>query len=79
MIAETAGALTLYLTEILKVPVSTTHTITWAIIWVGATKRLSAVRWWITKKLLCAWILTIPASGVLAAGVYYWFQLFGFV
>jgi PiT family inorganic phosphate transporter len=76
MIAETAGALTLYLTEWLKVPVSTTHTITWAIIWVGSTKRLSAVRWWVTKKLLIAWVLTIPISAILAAIIFYFVRLF---
>ncbi|MDR1524043.1 MAG: inorganic phosphate transporter, partial [Tannerella sp.] len=70
MIAETSGALTLYLTEFLKIPVSTTHTITGAIIGVGATKRLSAVRWGITKNLLVAWILTIPVSALLAAIIY---------
>jgi len=70
MVAETAGALTLYLTEYLKIPVSTTHTITGAIIGVGATKRLSAVRWGVTKKLLVAWILTIPVSALLAAVIY---------
>ena len=70
MVAETAGALTLYLTEMLKVPVSTTHTITGAIIGVGATKRLSAVRWGITQSLLVAWILTIPVSALLAAIIY---------
>jgi PiT family inorganic phosphate transporter len=71
MIAETAGALTLYLTEILKIPVSTTHTITGAIIGVGATRRLSAVRWGVTKDLMTAWVLTIPVSALLAAGVYW--------
>ena len=70
VIAETAGAFTLYLTEFLKIPVSTTHTITGAIIGVGATKRLSAVRWGVTKNLIIAWILTIPVSGLLAAGIY---------
>lgn len=70
VIAETAGAFTLYITEILKIPVSTTHTITGAIIGVGATKRLSAVRWGITRNLLVAWILTIPVSALLAALVY---------
>lgn len=70
VVAETAGALTLYLTEYLKIPVSTTHTITGAIIGVGATKRLSAVRWGVTKSLMTAWILTIPVSALLAAGVY---------
>ncbi|HSK14047.1 MAG TPA: inorganic phosphate transporter [Phnomibacter sp.] len=69
--AETAGALTLYLTEHLGIPVSTTHTITGAIIGVGATKRLSAVRWGVTINLLWAWILTIPVSALLAAGVFY--------
>jgi len=68
--AETAGALTLFLTEILKIPVSTTHTITGAIMGVGAVKRLSAVRWGISIKLMWAWILTIPVSGVLAALIY---------
>ena len=69
--AETAGALTLFLTEKLGIPVSTTHTITGAIIGVGATKRLSAVRWGVTINLLWAWILTIPVSAILAAVVYY--------
>jgi PiT family inorganic phosphate transporter len=68
---ETAGALTLYLTEILKIPVSTTHTITGAIIGVGAVKRLSAVRWGVTRSLLIAWILTIPVSALLAAIIYW--------
>jgi PiT family inorganic phosphate transporter len=68
--AETAGALTLFLTESMKIPVSTTHTITGAIMGVGATKRLSAVRWGVTVNLIWAWILTIPVSGLLAAGVY---------
>jgi len=71
VVAETAGALTLYLTEILKIPVSTTHTISGAIIGVGATKRLSAVRWGVTRQLLTAWILTIPVSATIAAGVYW--------
>src|ERR671927_934410 len=69
--AETAGAFTLFLTEHLGIPVSTTHTITGSIIGVGATKRLSAVRWGVTINLLWAWVLTIPVSGLLAAGVYY--------
>lgn len=76
VIAETAGAFTLYLTEMLKIPVSTTHTITGAIIGVGATKRLSAVRWGVTKSLMTAWILTIPVSGLLAAGIYLFISLF---
>lgn len=75
--AETAGATTLYLTEQMGIPVSTTHTITGAIIGVGATKRLSAVRWGVTVRLLWAWILTIPVSAVLAAIVYWICSLFG--
>jgi len=74
--AETAGAITLFVTEALKVPVSTTHTITGAIMGVGATKRLSAVRWGVTFNLIWAWILTIPVSGLLAVGVYYIVHLF---
>ncbi len=74
--AETAGAITLFLTENLKIPVSTTHTITGSIIGVGATKRLSAVRWGVTINLLWAWVLTIPVSGLLAGGVYYIVSLF---
>lgn len=69
--AETAGAFTLYLTEYLKVPVSTTHVITGSIIGVGATKRLSAVRWGVTINLVWAWILTIPVSALIAACIYY--------
>jgi PiT family inorganic phosphate transporter len=69
--AETAGALTLFLTEALKIPVSTTHTIAGAIMGVGATKRLSAVRWGITVSLLWAWVLTIPISAGLAALIYF--------
>ncbi len=69
--AETAGATTLYLTQLFGIPVSTTHTITGAIVGVGITKRISAVRWGVTVNLLWAWILTIPVSGALAAVVYY--------
>lgn len=69
--AETAGAITLFLTENLKIPVSTTHTITGSIIGVGATKRLSAVRWGVTINLLWAWILTIPVSAIIAAIMYF--------
>ena len=74
--AETAGAITLFLTENLKIPVSTTHTITGSIIGVGATKRLSAVRWGVTINLLWAWILTIPVSGALAAIIFMVVNLF---
>ena len=69
--AETAGALTLFTVSQFGIPVSTTHTITGAIIGVGATKRLSAVRWGVTVSLLWAWILTIPVSAILAAIFYH--------
>ena len=74
--AETAGAVTLFVTEQLKIPVSTTHTITGSIIGVGATKRLSAVRWGVSINLLWAWILTIPVSALMAALIYYVTTLF---
>ncbi len=73
--AETAGAITLFVTEALKIPVSTTHTITGSIIGVGATRRLSAVRWGVTVNLLWAWILTIPVSALLAATIYFLLKL----
>lgn len=76
VVAESAGALTLFSTEHFKIPVSTTHTITGSIIGVGVTKRVSAVRWGVTVKLLWAWILTIPVSAVLAALVYYLLKIF---
>jgi len=68
--AETSGAFTLFFTGQMGIPVSTTHTITGSIMGVGATKRLSAVRWGVTINLIWAWILTIPVSGLLAALVY---------
>jgi PiT family inorganic phosphate transporter len=74
--AETAGAITLFMTEHFKIPVSTTHTITGAIIGVGLSKRVSAVRWGITISLMWAWVLTIPVSAVLAASLYYILSLF---
>ena len=73
--ADTAGAITLYITQALKIPVSTTHTITGSIIGVGATKRLSAVRWGVTISLLWAWIITIPISALMAAAFYYIIKL----
>jgi PiT family inorganic phosphate transporter len=69
--AETSGALTLFTVSQLGIPVSTTHTITGAIIGVGITKRASAVRWGITVNLLWAWILTIPVSGLLGGIIYF--------
>ena len=74
--AETAGALTLYFTEHLKIPVSTTHTMTGSIIGVGLTKRVSAVRWGVTVSLMWAWVLTIPISALLAAITYYILSIF---
>lgn len=76
VVAETSGAITLFITEMLKIPVSTTHTITGAIIGVGAVKRLSAVRWGVTKSLLVAWILTIPISSVMAMICYHVISFF---
>lgn len=76
VVAESAGALTLFTTEHFKIPVSTTHTITGSIIGVGVTKRVSAVRWGVTVKLLWAWVLTIPVSAILAAIVYYLLKIF---
>jgi inorganic phosphate transporter, PiT family len=74
--AETAGALTLYITEHFKIPVSTTHTITGSIIGVGLTKRVSAVRWGVTVSLLWAWVLTIPITALLATLFYYLLSFF---
>ncbi len=69
--AETAGAISLFTATYLGVPVSTTHTITGAIIGVGSIRRLSAVRWGIAGRIVWAWVLTIPASAIIAA-VTYW-------
>jgi PiT family inorganic phosphate transporter len=74
--AETAGAFTLFMTEQMGIPVSTTHTITGAIMGVGASRRLSAVRWGVTFNLVWAWILTIPVSAIVAAIVYAIVSLF---
>jgi inorganic phosphate transporter, PiT family len=68
--AETAGAISLFTATHLGIPVSTTHTITGAIIGVGSIKRLSAVRWGIAGRIVWAWVLTIPASAAIAAAVY---------
>ncbi len=69
--AETAGALTLFIATSLGVPVSTTHTITGAIVGVGATRRLSAVRWGIAGRIVWAWILTIPMSALIGALIFW--------
>jgi PiT family inorganic phosphate transporter len=75
--AETAGALTLFGSSYLGVPVSTTHTITGAIVGVGATRRLSAVRWGVARRIVWAWVLTIPASAAIGAATYRLVHLFG--
>jgi PiT family inorganic phosphate transporter len=69
--AETAGAISLFTATALGVPVSTTHTITGAIVGVGATRRLSAVRWGVAGRIVWAWILTIPAAALIAAVTFY--------
>jgi len=74
--AETAGATTLFLTEQMGIPVSTTHTITGAIVGVGLVKGVSSVKWGVTISLLWAWVLTIPVSAILAALVYFIINLF---
>jgi PiT family inorganic phosphate transporter len=74
--AESAGALTLFGTAAAGIPVSTTHTITGAIIGVGAVHRLSAVRWGVARRIVWAWILTIPASAAVAAFVFWALRLF---
>jgi inorganic phosphate transporter, PiT family len=75
--AETAGAISIFTATALGVPVSTTHTITGAIIGVGTTRRLSAVRWGIAGQIVWAWVLTIPAAAVIAAGFFYLFWFVG--
>ncbi len=72
--AETGGAMTLFLATAMGIPVSTTHTITGAIVGVGSTQRASAVRWGVAGNIVWAWILTIPASGFVAA-ISYWLSL----
>jgi PiT family inorganic phosphate transporter len=72
--AETGGALTLFLATALGVPVSTTHTITGAIVGVGSTQRASAVRWGVAGNIVWAWVLTIPAAAFVAA-IAYWVSL----
>jgi PiT family inorganic phosphate transporter len=72
--AETAGALSIFLATGFGIPVSTTHTITGAIMGVGATNRLSAVRWGVARRIVWAWILTIPMAALMAAGVWWMLQ-----
>ena len=74
--AETGGAITLFLATALGVPVSTTHTITGAIVGVGAAKRVSAVRWGLASNILVAWIITLPAAALISAVFYFATSLF---
>jgi len=69
--AQTAGAATLFLATYLGIPVSTTHTITGAIVGIGLSRRVSAVRWKLASRILWAWVLTIPAAGLIAAMCWY--------
>jgi PiT family inorganic phosphate transporter len=73
--AETAGAATLFMATHLGIPVSTTHTITGAIVGVGATNNLSGIKWGIASRIVWAWLFTIPASGLVAAGCFYLMRL----
>ncbi|HEY1925569.1 MAG TPA: inorganic phosphate transporter [Candidatus Acidoferrum sp.] len=68
--AETAGGLTLVMNAVFGIPVSTTHTITGAIVGVGAAHRLTAVRWGVTRRIVWAWVLTIPGAAMIGAGIY---------
>jgi inorganic phosphate transporter, PiT family len=72
--AETAGAATLFMATHMGIPVSTTHTITGAIVGVGATQKLSGIKWGVAGRIVWAWLLTIPASGLIAAGCFYLFR-----
>ena len=74
--AETGGAMTLFMATALGVPVSTTHTITGAIVGVGAARRVSAVRWNVASSIVYAWVITIPASAIIAALTYWGTLLF---
>ncbi|MGD0640239.1 MAG: inorganic phosphate transporter [Roseiarcus sp.] len=74
--AETGGAITLFLATWLGVPVSTTHTITGAIVGVGAARRTSAVRWNVAQSIVVAWVLTLPAAALIAAAVYTLVRIF---
>ncbi len=69
--AETGAAVAIYIATMLGIGISTTHTITGAIVGVGATRRLSAVRWGVARQIVWAWVLTIPAAGAIGAGTYY--------
>ena len=74
--AETAGAFLLFFATAMSIPVSTTHTITGSIIGVGATRTLSGIKWGVARRILWAWILTIPLAALVAAGTWELFSLF---
>ncbi len=74
--AETAGAITLFMATHWGIPVSTTHTITGAIIGVGATNKLSGIKWGVAERIVWAWIFTVPCSAVIAAGCFYVIKFF---
>lgn len=74
--AETGGAITLYVATYFGVPVSSTHTITGAIVGVGAARRMSAVRWNVASSIVVAWFLTLPAAGLISAATYFVTMLF---
>ena len=76
--AETGWAVTLYIASFFGIPVSTTHTITGAIVGVGSLRRLSAVRWGVAGKIVWAWIITIPAAALISMATYYISTFFAF-
>jgi len=75
--AETGGAITLWAANWLGIPVSTTHTITGAIVGVGSSRRLSAVRWNVAGRIVIAWVITLPAAAAIGAGFYWLAGLLG--
>ena len=75
--AETAGAIALFSASAAGIPVSTTHTITGAIVGVGSTRRLSAVKWGVAGRIVWAWVLTMPAAGMIAAAVWWTLKAMG--
>jgi PiT family inorganic phosphate transporter len=76
--AETAAASSILFSTVLGVPVSTTHTITGAIIGVGATTKFKAIRWGLAYRIVWAWILTIPGSALFAAAIWYGISIISF-
>jgi PiT family inorganic phosphate transporter len=74
--AESSAAITLFIASFFGIPVSTTHTITGAIMGVGSLRRLTAVKWGVAGKIVWVWFLTIPAAALISAGVYFFVMLF---